>query len=69
MAALAGWTTSAATLHVRLDNPNPMPPSDSWANVATNIQDAVDATVEVEVTAEVHHVNQANLTPVFPYVV
>jgi hypothetical protein len=43
LAALTGWTASAATLHVRQDNPNPASPFDSWGNAATNIQDAVDA--------------------------
>ena len=43
---LAGWTVSAATLHVWPDSPNPMPPYDSWGNTATNIQNAVDAAAD-----------------------
>jgi PKD repeat protein len=43
IAVLASGAAPAATLHVWLDSPNPMPPYDSWGNAATNIQDAVDA--------------------------
>lgn len=35
--------TRAATLHVRLESPNPTPPYASWGTAATNIQHAVDA--------------------------
>lgn len=43
---LAGWTASAATRYVWQDSPNPTPPFDSWAQAATNIQDAVDAAMD-----------------------
>jgi hypothetical protein len=40
---LTAWNLFAATLHVSLDNTNPVPPYATWATAATNIQDAVDA--------------------------
>lgn len=43
VASLAGWTVSAATLHVWPDSPNPMPPYTNWTTAARFIQDAVDA--------------------------
>jgi hypothetical protein len=43
ISTLAGWTASAATRYVWQGSSNPTPPFDSWANAATNIQDAVDA--------------------------
>ena len=46
IALLAGWTASAATRYVWLDSPSPTPPFDSWAQAATNIQDAVDAAAD-----------------------
>jgi len=43
---LAGWSVSAATRYVWQDSPGPTPPFDSWAQAATNIQDAVEAAVD-----------------------
>jgi len=48
VAALASRTAPAATLHVWLESPNPMPPYDSWGNAATDIQYAVDAAADGE---------------------
>ncbi len=42
---LAGGRISAATHFVSLENTNPTPPYTNWLTAATNIQDAIDASV------------------------